>query len=320
MQLVEVKEQSLKQLINSRSLLPALEQAQTDAAHYRGSMFWVKKSGIHYLVRTSANGRQHYLGPQNDATVQIFEKWITAKEVARSRLKELSARFSEQQKLNRVFGVGRAPDIMVRLLTRLQETDLLKNFMVIGTNALYAYESAAGVIFPDKAMETVDVDMLWDTRKRISFYTSLQRVGGSVIGLLQSVDPTFRKREDQPYTAVNAAGYEVDVIRRDPSWGDPELLSLGLVEGDLVAAKASQAGKILAAGVFESLAVATTGRVARMRTIAPTDFIRFKRWLADQPDRDPLKRRRDRLQADLVDELVRNYLGNLDGGKSTWGL
>lgn len=50
---------------------------------------------------------------------------------------------------------------------------------------------------------------------------------------------------------------------------------------------------------------------ARIRTIAPADFVRFKRWLSELPDRDPLKRRRDRLQADLVNELLANYLPQL---------
>ena len=37
----------------------------------------------------------------------------------------------------------------------------------------------------------------------------------------------------------------------------------------------------------------------------------FKRWLAARPDRDPLKRSRDELQADTVERLVDEYLPQL---------
>jgi hypothetical protein len=45
-----------------------------------------------------------------------------------------------------------------------------------------------------------------------------------------------------------------------------------------------------------------------MGTIAPAVFIKSKRWMAEQPDRDPLKRRRDILQAELVERLTEEYL------------
>jgi hypothetical protein len=48
--------------------------------------------------------------------------------------------------------------------------------------------------------------------------------------------------------------------------------------------------------------------MARMHTISPAVFAKFKRWLAAQPDREAQKRRRDILQTELVEELIREYL------------
>ena len=45
-----------------------------------------------------------------------------------------------------------------------------------------------------------------------------------------------------------------------------------------------------------------------MRLVHPATFVGFKRWMAGQADRDPLKRRRDVLQADAVQVLVDQYL------------
>ena len=45
--------------------------------------------------------------------------------------------------------------------------------------------------------------------------------------------------------------------------------------------------------------------MALMSTIAPISFVEFKRWLAEAaPQREPAKRRRDRLQADIVQDLL----------------
>lgn len=48
-----------------------------------------------------------------------------------------------------------------------------------------------------------------------------------------------------------------------------------------------------------------------MTTIAPIPFAKFKRWLAAQPTRDPMKRSRDTLQADVVEQIVAEYLPHL---------
>lgn len=42
-----------------------------------------------------------------------------------------------------------------------------------------------------------------------------------------------------------------------------------------------------------------------MRTIAPTTFVAFKRWMAESaPHREPLKRRRDARRADIVQTFL----------------
>jgi hypothetical protein len=45
-----------------------------------------------------------------------------------------------------------------------------------------------------------------------------------------------------------------------------------------------------------------------METLEPMAFARFKRWMGSLKDRDALKRRRDVSQAEVVEEMVREYL------------
>ena len=44
---------------------------------------------------------------------------------------------------------------------------------------------------------------------------------------------------------------------------------------------------------FSAIIVATNGTMTRMNTLHSATFVAFKRWMAEQADRDPLKRRQD---------------------------
>lgn len=44
---------------------------------------------------------------------------------------------------------------------------LEKHLFVIGTNALYAYEMKAGILFESGILATNDFDLLWDARDRL---------------------------------------------------------------------------------------------------------------------------------------------------------
>jgi hypothetical protein len=65
-------------------------------------------------------------------------------------------------------------------------------FMTVGTHAMYAYESACGVVVGTEALATRDMDLLFDSRKRLSFVSSMQRMDTSLVGLLRRVDPNIQ--------------------------------------------------------------------------------------------------------------------------------
>jgi hypothetical protein len=68
-----------------------------------------------------------------------------------------------------------------------------------------------------------------DTRKYLKFSTTMQRLDTSLLSIFQKVDKTFVLRDDQKYTAVNATGFENDIIRRaaqSRAGSDPHPLQL----------------------------------------------------------------------------------------------
>ena len=123
--------------------------------------------------------------------------------------------------------------------------------------------------------------------------------------MLQRADPSFQRKEDQNETAINASGFEVDFLRRQPEGDDPHPFRFSEDEGDLWPVQALRASTLTSAPRFEHLVVSATGRMALMRTIAPESFVTFKRWMAaEAPHRPEPKRRRDLRQADIVQSML----------------
>ena len=59
------------------------------------------------------------------------------------------------------------------------------------------------------------------------------------------------------------------------------------------------------APVFVHPVISATGKMATMRTVDPQTFVDFKSWMAEHAqNREPIKRRRDLYQAEIVQALL----------------
>ena len=310
--MLEISATASRQYIDAVSVFEALEEAQAEADQVRGGMYWhagpAAAPDAKYLVRTSPAGAETSLGARSPETEAIYQRFTQRKRNSAERLTGLKAALDQHQRLNRALRVGRVDPLVVALLGRLAHTHLSPHFRVVGTHALYAYEAAAGVRLDPDTLATRDIDLLWDTRKRILFATQLARVDSSMLGVLKKVDGSFRMRKSQKYSAVNKDGFEVDIIRREQPGDDPHPIKLSEEDDDFWVAQARRGSVLLDSPGFSAVIVATNGTMARMHTVHPATFATFKRWMAGQGDRDPLKRRRDVLQADTVQALLAKYL------------
>lgn len=153
-------------------------------------------------------------------------------------------------------------------------------------------------------LATQDIDLLFDSQKRMVFSHQLKRLDSSFIGALQKANPTFRTRSDQLQTAINASGFEIDVIRRFRNGKDLHSYRMSDSEDDLWAVRVKGAERMLSAKGISQVVVSETGHMAVMHTMNPQTFVAIKRLIAASPDRDPKKRHKDALQADLVEHLI----------------
>ena len=304
---IPLTEAQTRQFIDAESAWRALHDVRQAALEVRGSMLWRVQSGRNYLIRVSGTGAQTSLGPESEENREVFERFVSRKAVLEARQKQLKATVAQHQRLNKALRVGRVPNVVVDILNALAQARLQDHFVTVGTHALYAYESACGVRVQTEATATQDIDLLLDTRKLITFSTTMQRLDTSLLGIFQKVDKTFLLRSDQKYTAVNASGFEIDVIRRlaDTRAGtDPHPLKVTDFEDDFWAVQVPTGQALLDGGRFKQMVVASSGHMATMLAPSPENFVRIKTQLGTRADRDPLKARKDVLQATVVQELL----------------
>lgn len=308
LEIVDLPEDSIRQYIDARSAFTALEQAQLRSAEFRGGMVWKTVKGKQYLVRTTTRGGQTGLGAKSVETEATYNKFTAGKARAAEITSGLRDAVVKHQRLNRALRIGRIPNIIVDILVALSDAGLSDKFIIIGTNSLYAYETAAGVRLNEAHLAKRDVDLLWDNRKRLSLYTQENTLANGMLGFLQDIDPSFMLRDDQLYTAVNKDGYEVDILRRMGQGSDSEPGRFSSLDGDFWVVKARNADWLLSAPKFREIVVGISGKMARMNTVDPRAFALFKLWMADQADREPGKRIRDASQASIVVDLINSHL------------
>ncbi len=294
-----------RQLLDSITVFDEWRRVQAQARPYAGGMYWKRQGDYEYLVKTQPDGRQRRVGPRSAETERAYEEFTGGKRSLEDRLRSLRSAVLDAERLNKALKVGRVPSPVLAVLQAIEDAGLGEHFIVVGTHALYAYETAAGVRIVQGALATQDVDLLWDARKRVRFITDLGKLESSMLQVLQRADPSFQRKEGQNETAINARGFEVDFLRRQPEGDDPHPFRFSDDENDLWPVQAVRASVLTSARRFDHVVVSATGRMAAMRTIAPDAFVEFKRWMAGKAQyREAVKRRRDVLQAEIVQSLM----------------
>lgn len=300
-----LSDNAARQVMDSTTVFNEFQRVKRQARQYTGGMYWKRQGDYTYLVKTQPDNSQTRIGPRSADTEKVFAEFSTRKSVLEDRLKSLRLALTEAERMNKALKAGRVPSTVVAVLQALEDAGLGEHFTVVGTHALYAYETAASVRIVQGALATQDVDLLWDARKRVRFMSDMVRLDVSVLKVLQRADGSFVRKEGKAETAINAKGFEVDFLRRQPEGDDPHPFRFSEDEDDLWPVQAVRAAMLTNAPRFEHVVISSAGRMTLMRTVAPESFIEFKRWMAAKvPTRPEPKRRRDTRQADIVQQLL----------------
>lgn len=305
-------------LVNTEQLYDSYREAlRRDRSHAYG-MRWKRIRNVDYLFRErDRRGNGRLMGRRSPDTEAILAAFLAEKSAAKMRLAAIKSRLDEQARLNKALRLSRVPEIVGRILRQLARAGLNDSFTLLGTQSLYAYEAAAGVHFLAELLASTDVDLLYDTRAKMTV-VSHKMQGKGLLGLLKKADRSFECIGGQGFRAANAGGFMVDLIIAPGSMRDSDPVSFA--DDDLVASEVPGLQWMLNVPKLQAVAIDEAGWPVPMRTPDPRAFALHKAWLSRKLDREALKKPRDLAQARAVAEVVREFMPHLPFADALTGL
>jgi hypothetical protein len=306
----EFTPEQAKILIDAEQVFQAYAHARELNSSYRGSMHWKTVNGRKYLYRASNTSiPAKSLGPESDETLRIYGEFQAGKAKHAERAAHIGDKLKLQARLCKAIKINRVPNVTTAILRQLELLGLLgKNLSVIGTHALFAYEAAAAGQFSSEITTTTDVDFMWDVRARLVMAVDMpeyQQKG--FLGILKKVDPSFEPMKNRGFRAVNKEGFLVDLVKPAPAFWKVEPDTLGPEDG-IWASEIPSLKWLVSSPKLSQIIIGEDGYPAMMTVPDPRAFALHKLWLSHQPDREPVKKARDRLQAIAVAKVVNQRL------------
>ena len=291
MKFIDIDSNSNRIKINAIQCYEAWKDARDKGRSYKGSMMWRNISGTDYLLHQSAK-TQKSLGARCVETESIYINFQQRKTALAERIKTLNSNQAMHARMCKAVRANRVPRMLADISRRIADLPMLANkTLIVGTSALYAYESAAAVYFEPDILATNDVDILWDTRKKISIVSSEPK---GFIGLLKSIDKSFELMSGNNYSASNKDGFIVDLIQP----ANKHVLfsahaSMSDLPEDLVAVEIKGLAWLVSCPKFSATCIDDQGFPVDITVPDPRAFVMHKHWLSTRSDRNPDKKKRD---------------------------
>ena len=311
---VEYTTSQRKHYINTQQLYEHyIQKKQRYYREYHVSMYWKKAGGREYLTKKrSSTNTVTSLGVKSDETIEIYEKFMHAKTALKEEISELEAKLDKARKLSRIEQLTRVPSALVEIYRKINELGLDEKMILIGTNALYAYEAYCGVFVEEENLSTGDIDLLNKQNKELSVIFAEVLPEGKLMELLKLIDKSFEPDAQVPYRFRNKEGVLLEVL--SPMQEKHAFDARQSRDAFAGATTLSMEGMqwLENSRLFKSMVIADNGKCATLSTIHPLEFAVYKNWLATVPDRNILKKNRDHAQSRLVTRLIQEYMVNID--------
>jgi hypothetical protein len=284
--------------INLAQFYTAWMDAQRALEALKYGYVWKKVSGREYLYRVADRaGNARSVGPRSSATEAIHS---AHQEDRRTGQERLSGARAQIQTASAIYRRLKMPVISTQAARILREADLRRmlgeTLLVIGTNAMAAYELEAGAFVARGLGGTEDFDLAWNGDGTALGVLDPQQT--SVLGMLKAVDATYTVNSERPFQARNSSAYEVELCIAPSRVGtfpkSERLAPIAMPEQEA----------LLLGEAIDQVVCGLDGSPARIVAPDPRYFALHKLWLSTQPKRNAAKRPKDAAQGKALLDAV----------------
>lgn len=252
-----------------------------------GRMVWKTDKGRDYLCRAYGDaGNGQSLGPRSNETEALYERFRAEKSQTLQQLAETEPDLRRAAAVYVGLGLPVIDSWAAKLFQHLDRDDLLgTQVLVVGTNAMPAYQIEAQIRMPTRIHATRNTDLAWVGRDA--------HAGAVLWPALRELDPLFRINAERPFQALAKDARELELLAA------PSRIGNLAAEPFRPAALPEQEWLLL--GTPLRHAVASLNRTPTALVVPdPCYFLLHKAWLSHKLERAPLKATKDMTQARLV--------------------
>ena len=299
-----------KQYINSKQVYEYyIEKKNEYFMNYNLSMYWRKSKEKEYLTKKhSSSDRVTSLGVKNEETIKIYEDFLQHKSFLKEELSLLEAKLEKIRKLNKIEFLTRVPSALIEIYQKINELKLDDKMILIGTNALYAYESHCALFIEDEQLATEDIDLLAKESKELSVIFREVLPKGKLTSFVKLIDKSFEQDKKLPYRFRNKKGVLLEIISPTNS---KKIVKKNIFM-DILDLEMEGMQWLENSRIFKSMVVGENGKIAILSTIHPLEYAVYKHWLSSQLSRNVHKKNRDFQQSELVTKLIKEYMVNIE--------
>ncbi len=277
---------ALRAIIDLRDAYEATLEVWRALDQHEGSMFWRNRGERQYLVHRLANRDERSIGPRSPETEQIHETFRARKHDIKQTIAATTPDLRRAAAVYVAMGLPVVDSWSAKLAQHLDRAGLLGGtVMVIGTNAMPAYQIEAQQRTGQRMHATRDFDLAWTS--------NVDRGDFVLWPTLREFAPDLSINVERPFQARTQARREIELSTA------PSVMKAAAHEPFQTIAMPEQEWLLLG----QPLRHVVTGLDRTPTAISVPDpryFALHKAWLAQKPERDPLKKPKDRSQAQRV--------------------
>lgn len=259
---------------------------------------WKTVAGRDYLYEmNSRSGSGRSKGPRSAETEALFNERQQCRSGFQAQREAIQIRLDEMASMHRSMGLPRVDGRLGRLLREFDLSGLLgDSLMVVGTNAMAAYEIEAQTRFAHGIDSTLDADFAW--KGQVSQLTVASSSVPPIMGALRRINEVYTVNSEKTFQAREDSGYEVEILIA-PSLADSYPKSETIRPIPLPEQEWLLLGRAIEAVTFD-----IKNRAVRLVVPDPRWLALHKSWLSEKPTRDRKKFDKDRKQAEALAQAV----------------
>lgn len=258
------------------------------------SLSWKTKDGVDYLRRRGPGSLDTSEGVRSAETEQRLAEHQAHKaalaQAERLQGDTLAATCRQYVALR----MGTIASAAARILREADLRGYLGSVLfVVGTNAMAAYELEAGSRFAVGMDSTEDFDFAWSGESKTVMALNKQ-APLSLLSMLKSIDPTYTVNTERTFQVRNKDAYEVELVIA-PSRAASLPRGFGVNPIPMM-----EQEWLLQGRQVEHVVCGRDRTPARIVAPDPRWFALQKLWMAEKPQRHPLKKPKDRSQGQAL--------------------